>query len=289
MEKYLILGKELTLPAGFSKEIEEHFKPLSLRFDDLKDEFESIKDLEIKEENLVIFKELRLRFAKVRTTTAKEHKAQKSKVLQIGKAYDSVKNLITENVVEYETQLKDRELFFEKLEQTRINTLEDKRLNEVRAFGVDGFNMNLGTIDDKVYAIMLKGFKADYEAEKERKKQEVLDRVLQEAREEEERKAFEKEQAKLKEEQSRIEKEKELLRIEQARIEAVKQEEQSRIEEEKRQAREKAELPEKEKLLDYFNQFSTVNIALESEKYKAIKSRFDAKIQSIVEDFKRIL
>jgi len=180
METYEIFGNKLTLPAGRAKEIENTFKPFDFKLNAYDVTFKEIIAMEISPETCEKAKELRKKLTKIRTGSEKARKEIKADVLQLSKAIDSVGKYIKDSVSDKEEKLKEIETHYERLEAEKKEKLKTERLAELAKYEVDGSSFNVENMDKNIWTVFLAGQKANYEEEKERKKQELINRMKEE-------------------------------------------------------------------------------------------------------------
>lgn len=211
-------------------------------------EFEKISKLELTEENLPKFKELRLRIIKNRTQGInKWHKTNKEFFLTGGKFVDAIKNKESDINEQMEIKLMDAEKHFENLEKERIAKIQEERVSLLSEFVEDASERNLSGMDNEVWEAYLSTKKKNYidaiqaELDAEKERQEKI------KAEEKEQKRIRKENEKLKKEAEVREKKlkNERLKAEKERLERVRL---AKIEEEKRVEKERKERIEREKL-----------------------------------------
>jgi hypothetical protein len=182
-------------------------------------EFKEVSRLEITQENLPKFKELRLKIVKNRTQGInKWHKTNKEFFLTGGKFVDAIKN--KENAIneQMEEKLLDAEKHFENLEKERLTKLQSERVVLLSEFVEDAHERDLSSMEQDVWESYLAT-----------KKQSYLDKIAEEKRLEEER------QAKIKAEKE----EQERIRIENAKLKAEAEAKEKALEIERKEAKEK--------------------------------------------------
>jgi colicin import membrane protein len=179
------------------------------------EEFNEVAKLEVTQDNLPKFRNLRLKIVENRTQGInKWHKATKNFFLTGGRFVDAIKNkeiLVNEQM---ESKLMDAEKHFENLEKKRLADLQNVRVALLSEFLEDASERDLSSMDQDVWEYCLAT-----------KKQAYLDVIAAELQAEKERVA--KELAE-KAEQERIRKDNELLKAE-----LLKREEQAKIEADK--------------------------------------------------------
>lgn len=118
----------------------------------LKDAFLDVTELEVSEENIPTFKELRLKIVKNRTQgIEKWHKTQKAFYLAGGRFVDAIKNKEIAVNQEMEERLLDAEKHFENLEKERINKLQFERAEKLSKYVDDISHIDLGNMDDDIW------------------------------------------------------------------------------------------------------------------------------------------
>jgi len=198
-------------------------------------EFKEVSKLELTQENLPKFKDLRLRIVKNRTQGIDLwHKKGKEVSLRLGQFYDAVKRMENQVNQSMEEKLMSAEKHFENLENERILKLQQERVSLLSEFIEDAHERSLSSMDEDVWNAYF-----------ESKKKEHEDRITAEKKAEEERIATEKAEA---EERQRIRKENEQLKKEaeeRERVAKIEAEQREKIEAQ-RQAKEEAERKERE-------------------------------------------
>lgn len=250
--------------------------------DVLKNAYIDVINLPITTENLSTFKELRLKFVKVRTSIDKWHKVNKAFYLAGGRFVDAIKNKEIGFSEEMESKLLEAEKFFENQEKERLALLKKEREELLQPF-VDNLPGGLEDLDQDVFDSFLETKKKAHadKIESERLESERLEneriareKEIEDQRVENERlkaealakeKALEKERAetkakqdaielKAKQEREQAEKEKQAEADKQAKIQAEKDAEIAKLkaqkekEESDRIAKEKADKLEADKL-----------------------------------------
>ena len=228
MENQLIKAEEYGLDPQKGQELTIGLEPIRLERNALIEEYKEVSKLELTEENLGKFKNLRLKIAKNRTQGInKWHKTNKEFFLTGGRFVDAIKN--KENAIneEMEAKLLKAEKHFENLEKERLEKIQNERVSLLSQYMEDSHLNNLSSMEPDVW-----------EAYLSTKKKAHLDRL------EAERKAEEERQAKLESER----KEQERIRRENERLKAEAEEREKKIREaeEKRQAEEAKRIAKEE-------------------------------------------
>lgn len=155
----------------------------------LKEAFLDVSELEVTEENIPTFKELRLKIVKNRTQgIEKWHKAQKAFYLAGGRFVDAIKNKEVAVNVEMETKLMDAEKYFENLEKERIAKVQSERAEKLSKYMDDVSHIDLGNMDDEIWNAYYAAKKKEYEDRIEAEKKAEAERLERERLDELERK-----------------------------------------------------------------------------------------------------
>jgi len=200
-------------------------------------EFEKVSKLEITEENLPAFKELRLRIVKNRTQgIEKWHKTSKEYFLRGGQFVDAIKRKEIQINESMEEKLLEGEKHFERLEKERMQKLKETRVKLLLPYYEDAEMLGLEVMNEDVFNSFLATKKREYEERIEAEKKAEEERIAKEKAEAERVRLQEIENAKLKAEAEKREKE---IEAERKRVEAEREKEA--IQEQVRKEREKAE------------------------------------------------
>jgi len=166
---------------------EQQAKELTTGLESVKSErellIEAYKDvitLEVTEDNLKIFKELRLKIVKNRTQgIEKWHKASKAYFLAGGKFCDAIKNKESLINTDMENKLMDAEKYFENLEKERVEKLTEERKAELIALEVSELELpsGLGEMHETVWKNYLSGVELAFEAKKEAERKAEEERI----------------------------------------------------------------------------------------------------------------
>jgi hypothetical protein len=211
-------------------------------------EFNVVSKMEITEENLKAFKDLRLKIVKNRTQgIEKWHKTSKEYFLRGGQFVDAIKRKEVQVNESMEEKLQEAEKYFENLEKERIENLQKSRVEILLPFYPDAAMLGLGTMQDDVFEAYLSTKKKEYEERIAAEKKAEEERVAKEKAEAERIRLQEIENAKLKAEAEKREKE---IELERKRIELEREKERSiaKAEQEKAEALAKAEAEKRAKL-----------------------------------------
>jgi len=166
---------------------EQQAKELTTGLESVKSErellIEAYKDvitLEVTQDNLKTFKELRLKIVKNRTQgIEKWHKASKAYFLAGGKFCDAIKNKEILINTDMESKLMDAEKYFENLEKERIEKLTEERKAELIALEVSELELpsGLGEMNETVWKNYLSGVELALKTRKEAEKKAELERI----------------------------------------------------------------------------------------------------------------
>lgn len=171
MELVKLNGKDFGLTSSKAKEVSALFKPMLDKMEGLEAEYNSIVGQERTPELSAAAKALRLRYVKVRTGTAAIHKDLKAFYLNGGKFVDAWKNSQAFISGPIENELMAVEKHFEFLEAERVLALQEERLTEVMQWidyekdhssMQDPKSLDLGGMDDEIYANFLTGMEMGY-------------------------------------------------------------------------------------------------------------------------------
>ncbi len=196
----LVKAESFGLKESQANEITKGLSVVLTERDALIEAYNDVITLEISEDNISTFKDLRLMIRDNRTKGIEVwHKKNKEFYLRGGQFVDAIKNRESEINQSMESKLMDAEKYFENLEKKRIEDLNNLRKELVSPYLEDISNLFLADMDEDVFEAYLLTKKNNYLA-------------LIEA----ERKAEEERQAQLKAEQERIE----AQRVENERLKA---------------------------------------------------------------------
>lgn len=258
-EVKVVNHQEFGLEEAKANELTQGLDVVRQERDLLKNEFNEVSKLEITEENIPKFKELRLKIVKNRTQgIVKWHKTNKEFFLTGGKFVDAIKNKELAINEQMESKLMEAEKFFENQEKERIAKLQAEREWELKDYVEDAHERDLASMDQDVWESYLATKKKAYLdlIEAERKAEEERQNQIEAERLEQER--IKKENARLKAEAeereriARIEQKKrdkiEAERLAKEKAERLAREEKERKEKEEFEAKLRAEREAKEKI-----------------------------------------
>ena len=141
----------------------------------LKNAYIDVIELPITTETLSIFKELRLKIVKNRTQgIEKWHKTNKAFYLAGGRFVDAVKNKEIAINEQMESKLLEAEKFFENQEKEKARLLNLERIEKIRPYLEDAYNMNFLEFDDQSFDDFVLGKKTRFENESKELEAELL-------------------------------------------------------------------------------------------------------------------
>ena len=129
----------------------------------LKDAYIDVIGLEINAENLPTFKELRLKFVKIRTGIEKWHKTNKAFYLAGGRFVDAIKNKEIAETEEIEAKLFEAEKFFENQEREKAKILNDLRISKILPYVENAEQMDFKEFSDEDFDDFVFGKKVKHE------------------------------------------------------------------------------------------------------------------------------
>jgi hypothetical protein len=172
-----------------AKQISDMFKPMLDKMEELENEYNEVVKLEISKETTLKAKELRLKYVKVRTGTAKIHKELKQFYLLGGRFVDGWRNAQLMASEGIEEKLSKIEQHYEILEAEEIVKIKEERELILSKYDAQVIPEDLGTMHKCVWDNYLIGAKEAHRLRKEAEKKAEEKRIVKEkaAREETER------------------------------------------------------------------------------------------------------
>ena len=158
-------------------EIIESFQPKVDEINVLKEEIKDVIELEITEENIPKFREVRLKLTKFESSLEKIRKSKKDFFLKGGRFVDGISKIMS--LKEDKLLIKEKEDYFINREKEIIENLRIQRQDELEAYGYEDIPENIGNMNDKLYETLLSGVKSEFEerkAEEERLQKEEEER-----------------------------------------------------------------------------------------------------------------
>lgn len=172
MELKIIDPIEFGLEVAKATEILSGLSNVLVEREVLKKEYEDVVYLEIKPENIPIFKELRLKIVKNRTQgIEKWHKINKAFYLDVGRFVDAVKNKEITINEEMESTLFQAEKYFENREKQK-KELNDARIERIRPFVENAEQMTFHEFDDESFEDFILRKKTRFEKEQKEREAE---------------------------------------------------------------------------------------------------------------------
>jgi len=268
----IINPKEFGLEENKALELTSGLTLILTERETLKNAYIDVIDLDVTEENLATFKELRIKIMKNRTQgIEKWHKEKKEVFLRGGQFVDAIKKSESFENERMETALLEKEKHFENLEKERLKAIHNERIEKLQPFNYEIGNVDFSAMDENMFNAILLGAETNHKAKLE------AERLAEEQRLETLRiEAVEKEKQRL--EMIELKKQNEIkekqLKLE--RIEAAKKEQEAK-------AKADAELAEQKRLADIEAKKQADIIAkqkAESDKLAAeLKAKADAEFK----------
>ena len=252
MNQELIKAEQFGLEQSQAEQITSGLTQILEERKTLSEMYENVIQLEITEENIPKFKELRLSIRDNRTKGIETwHKVNKEFYLRGGQFVDAIKRKEVAENERMEANLKSNEDYFDNLEKQRLAQLQLDRVTMLSNYVDDADKMNLSEMQDDVFDAFYNAKKKAFEDAIEQAKIEELARIKAEAEAEKLRLENEAEEKKRIEEQrlenERLRKEAELKESELKAEREKAEKERLRIEAENK-AKFEAERIEREKV-----------------------------------------
>jgi len=150
-----------------AQQIKAVFTPMLDKMAELEVEYNEVIKLEVSKESCKVAGELRKKYVKVRTSTAKLHKVQKAFYLAGGRFIDGLKNAQKFACEGIEENLSNFEKHYDKIEAEKLLVIKEERETLLRNHGAEVIPTNLDTLDDAMWETYLTGVKAAETARKE--------------------------------------------------------------------------------------------------------------------------
>ncbi len=244
-------------------------------------EFNKTSKLEVNEENIPIFRDLRLRIVKNRTLgIVLWHKLAKDYFLKGGQFCDAIKRKEVAVNEQMEEKLMDAERHFEILEQKRYEALQKSREVMIDKYVEDASLLDLARMDADVWSVYLSVKKQAYDDTIEAGKKAEFERIAKEKAETKERERISKENEQLKKEAKAKEIQDEKDRTERDRLFKIEQDKREKIEAERLKKeeveRKKREEEDRVRVAKELNKQKEHEAQLEIERKKQEKIRQEA-------------
>lgn len=290
--------KEYNLEESKAVQIKSVFDPMLKGMVELEKEFNEIVKLDIDDDTIEQAKNLRLRYVKVRTGTAKVHKEMKAFYLSGGRFCDAIKNTQLMASQGIEEKLSDIENHYINIEKEKMKKLHDDRAAELGKFNVEDIPADLDKMPISVWTAFKHGIESSYQTIKDEEARIERERIEAEKAEKEKSKQLAIENEKLKKEaieRERLQKieddkreKEEKARIEKEAEEAAEREKQEKIKAEKQKKLDEAKEAEERKSRE------VVELQLKKEReereaaQKIINDMEDAERQNEIERLEKI-
>ena len=151
MELVKIKASDYGLEESKAKQISDMFKPMLDAMVELEDEYNGIISKDISQLLCKEAKDLRLKYVKIRTGTAKIHKELKQFYLQGGRFVDGWKNAQLMASQGIEEKLLNIENHYENIEKERLAKLQDERAKLLLPYELDPVPNNLGEMKEDIW------------------------------------------------------------------------------------------------------------------------------------------
>lgn len=165
MENQLVLvnPKEYGLEETIALELTSGLTTILTERETLKNAYIDVIDLEISEDNLEVFKELRLKIRDNRIKgIEKWHKVTKDFFLSGGRFIDSIKNKESLENERMETALLEKEKHFENLEKERLKAIHNDRVSKLLPFNYEIRNIDFSAMDENMFNAILLGAETNH-------------------------------------------------------------------------------------------------------------------------------
>jgi len=231
MNTTIVKAEEFGIEESKAIEIQKAFTPVITEKDALTEMYSALITKDLTPELAKEASQLRKKLVKVRTSTAKIHKAEKAFFLASGKFVDAWKNKTTASIEVMEEKLREIEEYQERIEAAEREALRVDREALLTPFlaEFETVTPNLGDMTAEMWEPYFTGKQAAHKARIEAEKKADNERI---AAEEAEKKEAAKIEAERKAEEEKIRKENEALK--KANEEAAKKAEEAEMERVKR-------------------------------------------------------
>lgn len=168
---------EYGLEENRAKQIASQFQPMLDKMKELEEEYNEVINLEINEDTCQKAKELRNKYVKVRTGTAKIHKEQKAFYRAGGLYVDGWKNAQIFASQGIEGKLKEIEDYYVNQEKERLQALKDERLKVLSQYGEEDVTEAILSLNDDAFNLYSDGLKTRFEQAKEAERKAEEERI----------------------------------------------------------------------------------------------------------------
>lgn len=175
----IVNPKEFGLEESKANEIKSGLKTILEERELLISAYDDVLTLEITEETLPTFRDLRLKIRDNRTKgIEKWHKVNKEFFLTGGRFVDAIKNKEVAENERMEDALLKAEKHFENLEKERLLKIHNERLEKLKPFNYEVGNTDLASMDEGMFNAILIGAETTYNKKIEDEKQAELTRQI---------------------------------------------------------------------------------------------------------------
>ena len=273
----IINPKEFGLEENKALELTSGLTLILTERETLKNAYIDVIDLEVTEENLPIFKELRIKIMKNRTQGIdKWHKEKKEVFLRGGQFVDALKKSESFENETMESNLLEKEKHFENIEKERLKAVHLERVALLIPLGYEIGTIDFSGMDANMFNAILLGAETDHKNKIEAEKQAELERLEVLRIEAEEKEKQRLEMIELKKQNEIKEKQIELERIESAKIQA------------EAKAKSDAEIAEVNRLAKIESDKQLAIIAKQKVEADKLASELKAKLDAEIKEKQRI-
>ncbi len=172
------------LPKSRADQIRAVFNPMTDMLDKFEELFNKVVAEKQSPERCKNAKRLRLDISKIRTNADKVRKEQKKEFLVAGNFIQAIYNILDGAVSSKEKELKDIELYYERIEEEKIAKIEQDRIFELEKYSDDPvIPRDLGKMDQDVWDKYINGIQREHEARIAAEEQAEQERIEKERKE----------------------------------------------------------------------------------------------------------
>jgi colicin import membrane protein len=262
--------KESAIESQTGQFLQQNFQPFYEQVAVWQEKALAIKVTDISQtREMKLAREIRLAIADVRIAADKRRKTLKEDSIRYGKAIQGVYNVIEHETKKLERYLEEQERFAIIQEQNRITGLRALRTSEIFDYTeFIPYGVDLGNMTEEQYQLLFVTVKKQKEYKLQLEQEAEQERINKEKAEKLRLQKLQIENAALKREQERKNKQLEIERLHRESLESeitAKEKEEQRINKEKREQeevrlRKEARAGDKEKLLNYVNKLTDVEL-----------------------------
>jgi len=181
MSKEVVKAEDFGLNEIQATEIQKGLQQIIEERNILSQSYSEIIQLEITTENLIKFRELRLKIRDNRTKGIEPwHKTNKEFYLRGGQFLDAIKKKEVMENERMETNLLENENFFENKEKERLQTLHNERFAIASQFVEDLTGINFSDMEEDVFTAYISAKQKQFNEQLEAKRQAEIDAIQRE-------------------------------------------------------------------------------------------------------------